>query len=76
MQEKNFTYDYVAKDSATQKEIFEDVVQPIADYCMQGYNGTIFAYGQTGTGKTYTIQGPSTKINGIETIITSKNSDA
>lgn len=26
---------------------------------MQGYNGTIFAYGQTGAGKTFTIQGPS-----------------
>jgi len=25
---------------------------------MLGYNGTIFAYGQTGAGKTYTIQGP------------------
>ena len=25
---------------------------------MQGYNGTIFAYGQTGAGKTFTIQGP------------------
>ena len=27
---------------------------------MSGYNGTIFAYGQTGAGKTFTIQGPET----------------
>jgi kinesin family protein 5 len=30
---------------------------------MQGYNGTIFAYGQTGAGKTYTIQGPQIDLN-------------
>lgn len=29
---------------------------------MEGYNGTIFAYGQTGAGKTYTIQGPSSDL--------------
>ena len=31
---------------------------------MQGYNGTIFAYGQTGAGKTYTIQGPMISTDG------------
>jgi hypothetical protein len=38
--------------------MFNHIARPIADSCMQGYNGTIFAYGQTGAGKTYTIQGP------------------
>jgi hypothetical protein len=28
---------------------------------MQGYNGTIFAYGQTGTGKTFTMEGVADK---------------
>lgn len=34
---------------------------------MQGYNGTIFAYGQTGTGKTFTMEGVSdkTELKGI-----------
>jgi hypothetical protein len=32
--------------------------KPIVDNCMGGYNSTIFAYGQTGAGKTYTMQGP------------------
>ena len=36
-----------------------NIAKPIAESCIQGYNGTIFAYGQTGAGKTYTIQGPS-----------------
>jgi hypothetical protein len=34
--------------------------RPIVDNCMGGYNSSIFAYGQTGAGKTYTMQGPLT----------------
>ena len=34
-------------------ETFHDLVQSVLD----GFNGTIFAYGQTGTGKTFTMQG-------------------
>lgn len=41
------------------------IAQPITDSCLQGYNGTIFAYGMTGSGKTFTIQGPAfTSLNG------------
>ena len=32
-------------------------MKPLVDSVLQGYNGTIFAYGQTGTGKTYTMEG-------------------
>ncbi|ORX51143.1 kinesin-domain-containing protein [Piromyces finnis] len=38
--------------------VFQIVGIPIATSVLKGYNGTIFAYGQTGTGKTYTMQGP------------------
>ncbi|ORX85129.1 kinesin-domain-containing protein [Anaeromyces robustus] len=38
--------------------VFQTVGIPIATSVLKGYNGTIFAYGQTGTGKTYTMQGP------------------
>lgn len=34
-------------------ETFRDLVQAV----LNGFNGTIFAYGQTGTGKTFTMQG-------------------
>lgn len=43
--------------SATQELIYEDCARTIVDSVMEGYNGTIFAYGQTGTGKTFTMEG-------------------
>ena len=61
-EQKCFTYDYVASEEATQEEIFEKVGKPITESCLFGYNGTIFAYGQTGAGKTFTILGPSLKL--------------
>ena len=45
-------------EKVDQAAIFNSIAKPIADSCMQGYNGSIFAYGQTGAGKTFTIQGP------------------
>ena len=59
VEQKIFTFDYVADENTTQEDIFQRMARPIADSCLQGYNGTIFAYGQTGSGKTYTIQGPA-----------------
>jgi len=37
--------------------VYDSVVSEMADKAMQGYNGTLMAYGQTGAGKTYTITG-------------------
>ncbi|XP_058392897.1 centromere-associated protein E-like [Diceros bicornis minor] len=37
--------------------VYEEIAVPIIDSAMQGYNGTIFAYGQTASGKTYTMIG-------------------
>ena len=58
-EQKCFTYDYVASEDVSQEEIFEAIGKPIALSCLAGYNGTIFAYGQTGAGKTFTILGAS-----------------
>ncbi|ODQ64657.1 kinesin related protein 2 [Nadsonia fulvescens var. elongata DSM 6958] len=44
--------------------IYDDVVAPILDDMLTGMNCTIFAYGQTGTGKTYTMSGDEKHING------------
>ncbi|XP_059210074.1 LOW QUALITY PROTEIN: kinesin-like protein KIF6 [Centropristis striata] len=45
-------------DQATkQEDIFENIAKPVADSLLAGYNGTIFAYGQTDSGKTFTITG-------------------
>jgi hypothetical protein len=65
---KHFTYDYIAKEESSQAEIFEHCGKEIADYTLQGYNGTIFVYGQTGAGKTYTLLGP--KFSGSNTCLT------
>ena len=40
-----------------QKDIFDHAALPIVQSVLEGYNGTIFAYGQTGTGKTHTMLG-------------------
>jgi hypothetical protein len=55
---KTFTYDFVADEDISQDEIFQVVGKPITTSCLSGYNGTVFAYGQTGAGKTHTIIGP------------------
>uniref|UniRef100_K3WLS8 Kinesin-like protein n=1 Tax=Globisporangium ultimum (strain ATCC 200006 / CBS 805.95 / DAOM BR144) TaxID=431595 RepID=K3WLS8_GLOUD len=49
-------FDKVFMDSSTQEDIF-CAVEPGLRASLQGYNATIFAYGQTGTGKTHTIFG-------------------
>ena len=54
---KNFTFDYTYDWNASQEKIFNETAKPILESVMEGYNGTIFAYGQTGTGKTYTMEG-------------------
>ncbi|KAK3104135.1 hypothetical protein FSP39_024670 [Pinctada imbricata] len=52
-----FHFDYIFKNTATQEEVFDVAAKSIVDGFLNGYNGTIFAYGQTGTGKTYTVEG-------------------
>ena len=52
-----FKFTGVFPEEATQEDVFERVASPVIDSCLAGYNGTIFAYGQTGTGKTFSITG-------------------
>ena len=54
---KTYTFDRVFGPEADQAIVYDDVVAPILDEMLLGYNCTIFAYGQTGTGKTYTMSG-------------------
>ena len=53
-----FKYDKVFKVDSVQNEIYEYVGKRIVNDVMEGFNGTIFAYGQSGSGKTYTMYGP------------------
>lgn len=54
---KVFTFDSVYDWNSEQEAIFTETAYPIIQNVINGYNGTIFAYGQTGTGKTFTITG-------------------
>ena len=54
---KTFTFDQVYDENSTQREIYENTAKPIVQSSLDGYNGTIFAYGQTGTGKSHTMEG-------------------
>ncbi|KAI8562998.1 hypothetical protein RHMOL_Rhmol03G0079800 [Rhododendron molle] len=52
-----FTFDKVFGSSAQQRDLYDQAVVPIVHEVLEGFNCTIFAYGQTGTGKTYTMEG-------------------
>ena len=52
-----YTYDACFDPSSTQMQVYDTAVAPIVDQVLNGYNGTIFAYGQTSSGKTHTMLG-------------------
>uniref|UniRef100_A0A673J092 Kinesin-like protein n=1 Tax=Sinocyclocheilus rhinocerous TaxID=307959 RepID=A0A673J092_9TELE len=54
---KVFTFDSVYDWSSKQMELYDETFRPLVDSVLFGFNGTIFAYGQTGTGKTFTMEG-------------------
>jgi kinesin family protein 11 len=54
---KNFHYDRVFGRFATQEDVFKHTVAPMVDEVLAGFSCTAFAYGQTGTGKTHTMEG-------------------
>ena len=52
-----FQFDKIFNTMSTQKEIYDYSAKELVDSVLSGYNATIFAYGQTASGKTYTMQG-------------------
>lgn len=54
---KNFTFDTVYDWNSKQRDLYEETFRDLVENVLNGFNGTIFAYGQTGTGKTFTMQG-------------------
>ena len=52
-----FSFDKIFLPEATQEEVYEQAAQPIIDSVFQGFNGTLMAYGQTASGKTFTMMG-------------------
>ena len=56
-EKKTYFFDSLLQPDIAQMEVFEKTGKSVVDSVMKGYNGTIFAYGQTGTGKTFTMVG-------------------
>lgn len=54
---KVFQVDRVLGPSCDQREVYEDWARPLVISATRGYNSTIFAYGHTGSGKSYTMMG-------------------
>ena len=67
--QKIFNFDYVAGNNITQDDIFRIVGKPITQACLEGYNTCIFAYGQTGAGKTFTMQGRGLELDSKDSVL-------
>ncbi|KAJ7563194.1 hypothetical protein O6H91_03G100000 [Diphasiastrum complanatum] len=57
MAPKVFTFDRTYGGSCSQEQLYNEVARPIVHSVMLGYNGTVLAYGQTASGKTFTMEG-------------------
>lgn len=60
-----FNFDGVLGSFSTQDDVFNATVRPLVDQVLSGYEATAFAYGQTGTGKTYTMEGDPEAVDGV-----------
>ncbi len=56
-EKKTFYFDNLLHPDISQIEVFEKTGRSVVDSVLKGYNGTIFAYGQTSSGKTHTMLG-------------------
>uniref|UniRef100_A0A673GXV5 Kinesin-like protein n=1 Tax=Sinocyclocheilus rhinocerous TaxID=307959 RepID=A0A673GXV5_9TELE len=54
---KPYVFDKVFPTNCTQEQVYNTCAKQIVKDVLDGYNGTIFAYGQTSSGKTYTMEG-------------------
>ena len=64
--EKKWAYDYILPPDTTQEQMYEKVAKKTIIDFTEGYNGTIFAYGQSGSGKTYSMLGPDSVFETLE----------
>ena len=60
-----FGFDAAFTDTEQQGPIFEEVGRPAVEHALQGFNSSIFAYGQTNSGKTYTMLGKDLTASGL-----------
>ena len=51
---KEFSFDYVFAANNDQAFLYQNLIDPLIAKCVQGFNGCVFVYGQTASGKTCT----------------------
>ena len=66
---KTFTYDASYDENTQQRALYDVSCFSIIEGTLEGFNSTIFAYGQTGCGKSFTMQGPSTSSEDLKGVI-------
>lgn len=75
--EKFYQFDHVFGPDGRQENVYDIVLEPLIAEVLEGFNCTVFAYGQTGTGKTYTISGNprniSTSLRDVKDTLASNN---
>jgi hypothetical protein len=54
---KSFSFDHVFGENSAQELVYSKTAYGLVENVLLGYNGTIFAYGQTGCGKTHSMVG-------------------
>lgn len=54
---QSFTFDKIFNENIISEHIYKDIGKPVIKSVIKGYNGNIFMYGQTTSGKTYTMLG-------------------
>ena len=54
---KQFKFDFSFNETTTQDEVYRNTTKMLLNNIMDGFNSTVFAYGATGSGKTYTMVG-------------------
>ena len=50
-----YNFDRVFDPNSTQREVYDEAIIPIIESVLEGFNGTVLAYGQTSSGKTHTM---------------------
>ena len=63
---KQFTFDRVLNSDSTQDMAYQEAGRSTVQALLNGFNGTIFAYGQSGSGKTFTMLGPDSVVDAIK----------
>jgi kinesin family member 18/19 len=59
MREKRYAFDFALDAGTTQRQLYDLTTKGLVDGVLEGFNATVFAYGATGAGKTYTMIGDS-----------------